>query len=122
MERICTFWLAAVCRGGLVQFDDQLPKPNLDPRDVGIDKATVVDGLGQFDMVANQAFGVVDRSYACPQGCAVDDVSKVRWCDAGMTLIVGTFPRVILVLFKLTLGYLDPLAIFATARVVLSIL
>jgi len=27
---------------------------NLDPGDVGIDKATVVDGLGRFDMVANR--------------------------------------------------------------------
>ena len=54
MERVCFFWLAAVCSGGLVQFDDYLIKPNLDPRDVGIDKATVVDDLGRFDMDANR--------------------------------------------------------------------
>jgi len=29
-------------------------EPYLDPGDVGIDKATIADGLGRFDMVANQ--------------------------------------------------------------------
>src|SRR5262245_23439834 len=54
VEHVCAFWLAAVGSGSLVQFDDQLPKPNLDPRDVGIDKAAVVDSLGRLDMVANR--------------------------------------------------------------------
>src|SRR4030081_3934686 len=54
VERVCAFWLAAVCGFGLVQSDDQSIRPDLDPLHIGLDKAAVVDGLGRFDMVANR--------------------------------------------------------------------
>ena len=54
MERVCAFRLATVCCVGLVQSDDQSIWPNLDPLHIGLDKASVVDGRGRFDMVANR--------------------------------------------------------------------
>jgi len=54
VEGVGVFGLAAVGSLGLVQFNDQLITPKLNPRHAGIDKAAVVDVLGRFDMVANR--------------------------------------------------------------------